>query len=108
MVDVTFDESNGSQVEQVDLDVVGKEEPSCEAIKHMATGDVRPVEATKEEDPPLYASTPLQGPTAILGHVNMQDAEALRLNAEAPGPRGSTPGHGGSGAWRFRTRTRRL
>ena len=29
-VDMTFDESNGSQVEQVDLDVVGKEEPPCE------------------------------------------------------------------------------
>ena len=53
MVDMTFDESNGSQVEQVDLDVVGKEKPPCEAIKHMAIGDVRPVEATKEEDPPL-------------------------------------------------------
>jgi hypothetical protein len=29
-VDMTFDESNGSQVEQVDLDVIGKEEPPCE------------------------------------------------------------------------------
>ena len=27
-------------MEQVDLDVVGKEEPPCEAIKQMATGDV--------------------------------------------------------------------
>ena len=71
MVDMTFDESNGSQVEQVDLDVVGKEAPPCEAIKQLATGDVRLVEATKEEDPPLQASTPLQGPTAILGPMNM-------------------------------------
>ena len=70
-VDVMFDESNGSQVEQVDLDVVGKEEPPCEAIKQMGTGDVRPVEATQEEDPPLQASTPLQGPTAILGPMKM-------------------------------------
>ena len=51
-VDVTFDESNGSQMEQVDLDV-GKEKSPCEAIKHMAIGDVRPVEAIEEEDPPL-------------------------------------------------------
>ena len=84
MVDMTFDESNGSQVEQVDLDVVGKEEPPCEAIKQMATGDVRPVEATEEEDPPLQASTPLQGPTVVLGPMNMQDAEAPRLDVEAP------------------------
>ena len=95
-VDVMFDESNGSHVEQVDLDVVGKEEPPCEAIKQMATGDVRPVEATKEEDPPLQASTPLQGPTIVLGPVNMQDVEASCLNAKAPRPRGSMPEHGGS------------
>ena len=67
----------------------------CEAIKQLATGDVRLVEATKEEDPPLQASTPLQWPTAILGPVNMQDAEAPRLDAEALGSRGSTPEHGG-------------
>ena len=48
-VDVTFDESNGFQVEQVDLDIVGKEMSPCEGIKHMAIGDVRPVEATKED-----------------------------------------------------------
>ena len=40
-------------MEQVDLDVVGKEKPPCESIKHMAIGDVRPVEAVEEEDPPL-------------------------------------------------------
>jgi hypothetical protein len=32
-------------VEQVDLHVVGNEKPSCEAIKQLATSDVRPVEA---------------------------------------------------------------
>jgi hypothetical protein len=31
-------------VEQVDLNVVGNEKPSCEAIKQLAIGDVRPVE----------------------------------------------------------------
>jgi hypothetical protein len=41
-VDVTFDESNGSQVEQVDSSVVGKEDPPCKAIKQMAICDVRP------------------------------------------------------------------
>jgi hypothetical protein len=41
-VDVTFDESNGSQVEQVDSSVVGKEDPPCEAIKQLAIGDIRP------------------------------------------------------------------
>jgi hypothetical protein len=41
---VTFDESNGSQVEQVDASVVGKEDPPYEAIKQMAIGDIRPQE----------------------------------------------------------------
>ena len=52
-VDMTFDESNGSQVEQVDSSVVGKEDPPCEAIKQMAIGDIRPQEdqATDDEDP---------------------------------------------------------
>jgi hypothetical protein len=49
---VIFDESNGSQVEQIDASVVGKEDPPCEAIKKMATGDVRIIEdqAIEEED----------------------------------------------------------
>jgi hypothetical protein len=60
-VDLTFDESNGSQVEQVDLNVVGNEKPSCEAIKQLAIGDVRPVEAQEEDEEQLQASTPLEG-----------------------------------------------
>jgi hypothetical protein len=52
-VDVTFDESNSSQEEQVDSSVVGKEDPNCEAIKQLAIDDIRPQEdqATEEEDP---------------------------------------------------------
>jgi predicted transcriptional regulator len=70
MVDMMFGESNGSQVEQVDVDVVGKEDLPCEAIKQLAIGDVRPIEATKEEDSPLQFSTPLQGPTTISAPMN--------------------------------------
>jgi hypothetical protein len=70
VVDVIFDESNGSQVEQVDLDVVGKEEPPYKAIKQLAIGDVRTVEATKEDDSQLQASTPLQGSTTVSTPVN--------------------------------------
>jgi hypothetical protein len=52
-VDVTFDESNSFQEEQVDSSVVGKEDPPCEAIKQLAISDIRPQEdqATEEEDP---------------------------------------------------------
>jgi transposase InsO family protein len=58
MVDVTFDESNGSQLEQVDSSVVEKEDPPCEAIKQMAIGNIRPQEdqATDDEDPQAVAA----------------------------------------------------
>jgi hypothetical protein len=57
-IDVTFDEFNGSQVDQVDSSVVGKEDPPCEAIKQMAIGDSRPQEdqATDEEDPQVVVA----------------------------------------------------
>ena len=41
---MTFDESNGSQVEQVDSSVVGKKDPPCEVIKQLAICDIRPQE----------------------------------------------------------------
>ena len=41
---MTFDESNGSQVEQVDSSVVGKDDPPCDAIKQLAIGNIRPQE----------------------------------------------------------------
>jgi hypothetical protein len=56
-VDVTFNESNGSQVEQIDASVVGKEDLPREAIKQMATGDIRPIEeqATEEDSQAIAA-----------------------------------------------------
>jgi hypothetical protein len=89
MVDVKFDESNGSQVKQIDLDVVGKEKLPCEAIKQMAIGDVRPVETTEEDDPQLQVSTPLQGPAVVQGPENLQNAEASRSGGSAPEQRDS-------------------
>ena len=55
---MTFDESNSSQVEQVDSSVVGKEDPSCEAIEQLAIGDIRPQddEVTKVEVPQVVAA----------------------------------------------------
>ena len=57
-VDVTFDESNGSHVEQVDSSVVRNEEPPCEAIKQLSIGDIRPQEdkATTVETPEAEAT----------------------------------------------------
>ena len=38
--DIVFDETNGSQVEQVDLDELDDEEALCIALRNMSIGDV--------------------------------------------------------------------
>ena len=43
-VDVKFNESNGSQVEQVDMNLVDDEEPPNLSIMRMRLGEVRPRE----------------------------------------------------------------
>jgi hypothetical protein len=47
--DIVFDETNGSQVEQVDLDELDYEEASYVALRNMSIGDVCPKES---EEPP--------------------------------------------------------
>jgi hypothetical protein len=47
--DIVFDETNGSQVEQVDLDEIGDEEAQCVTLRNMSIGDVCPKES--EESP---------------------------------------------------------
>jgi hypothetical protein len=40
--DVVFDETNDSQKEQVDIDLLDDEEAPCDALQRMAIGDIRP------------------------------------------------------------------
>jgi hypothetical protein len=47
--DIVFYETNGSQVEQVDLDELDDEEAPCVALRNMYIGDVCPKES---EEPP--------------------------------------------------------
>jgi hypothetical protein len=54
--DTVFDETNGSQVEQYDLDVVDDEEAPCEAMQKMAIGKVRPQDPS--ETPSSNDTTP--------------------------------------------------
>lgn len=61
-VDVTFDETNDSQVEKVYQNVVRLGDPPGEATKQLAICDVRQVESQDEEErPQVIASTSLQG-----------------------------------------------
>jgi hypothetical protein len=64
--DIVFDETNGSQVEQVDLDELDDEEDLCVAVRNMSIGDVCPKESkepTQAQDQPsssIQASPPTQ------------------------------------------------
>jgi hypothetical protein len=40
--DAVFDETNGSQKEQVNLDLIDDEKAPCDALQRMAIGNVRP------------------------------------------------------------------
>jgi hypothetical protein len=61
-----FDETNGSQLEQVDLDELDDEEAPCDALRNMSIGDVCPKESeepTHAQDQPsssMQASPPTQ------------------------------------------------
>jgi hypothetical protein len=50
-----FDETNGSQVEQFDLDELNDEEAPCVALRNMSIGDVCPKES---EEPPQAQDQP--------------------------------------------------
>jgi hypothetical protein len=98
-VDLTFDESNGSQVEQVYLNVVGNEKPSCEAIKQLAIGDIRPVEAQEEDEEQLQDLTPLKGPK-VTSSAEEQTPEVPGnvAGTQPPGKTLEVPGSGSSAA----------
>jgi hypothetical protein len=53
--DIVFDEANGSQVEQVDLDELDDEEAPCVTLRNMFVGDVCPKES---EEPPQAQDQP--------------------------------------------------
>jgi hypothetical protein len=53
--DIVFDETNGSQVEQVDLDELDDEEAPCITLRNMSIGDVCPKES---EEPPQAQDQP--------------------------------------------------
>ena len=72
-VDVTFDETNGSQVEQVNPNLVEEEEPPFQAIKKMAIGEVRPREAQAQEQDEPSSSTRVEPPSIPLDQGQSQD-----------------------------------
>jgi hypothetical protein len=73
--DIVFDETNGSQVEQVDLDELDDEEAPCVALRNMSIGNVCP----KESEEPIQAqdqpSTSMQASPPTQDEDGAQDDE---------------------------------
>ena len=81
---MTFDESNGSQVEQVDSSVVGKVDPPCEAIKQLTIGDIRPQEdEVTEMVVPQVAAAPI--------FADVPDATLQQIPAATPARGSAAP-----------------
>jgi hypothetical protein len=79
-----FDETNGSQVEQVDLDELDDEEASCVALRNMSIGDVCPKEY---EEPPQTQDQPsssMQASPPTQDEDQAQDDENKDQENESP------------------------
>jgi hypothetical protein len=61
--DAVFDETNISQKEQVNLDLVGDEEATCDALQRMMIGDIRSQDSSNQpqETSPNDTTPPTQG-----------------------------------------------
>jgi hypothetical protein len=74
--DIVFDETNGSQVEQVDLDELDDEEALCVALRNMSIGDVCP----KESEEPTQAQ--YQSSSSNQASPPTQDEDQAQDNVE--------------------------
>jgi hypothetical protein len=74
-----FDETNGSQVEQVDLDELDDEEAPCVALRNMSIGDVcpkepeEPIQAQDQPSSSMQASPPTQDEDQAQDDENQED-----------------------------------
>jgi hypothetical protein len=69
--DVVFDETNGSQREQVDLDDIDEDDVPTDAIHTMTIGDVRPQEQQEQDQP--SSSMMVHPPTQDDGQVPQEE-----------------------------------
>ncbi len=70
--DVVFDETNGSQEEQVDLDEIGDEEAPCIALRNMSIRDVCPKDS---KEPPNAQDQPSSSTQASPPTQNKDEAQ---------------------------------
>jgi hypothetical protein len=76
--DVVFDETNGSQGEQVDLDELDDKEAPSAALRNMSIGDVRPQESSNDQG--QQSSNKASPPTQDSDHQKMAMIKGEVLN----------------------------
>jgi hypothetical protein len=74
--DIVFDETNGSQVEQVDLDELDDEEAPCVTLRNMSIGDMCP----KESEEPIQAQDQLS--SSMQASPPTQDEDQAQENED--------------------------
>jgi hypothetical protein len=79
-----FDETNGSQVDQVDLDEIGDEEAPCVALRNMSIGDVCPKESKEPPNKQDQPSSSMQAPPPTQGEGEAHDGEGECQEDEPP------------------------
>jgi hypothetical protein len=73
---IVFDQTNGSQVEQVDLDELDDEEAPCVALRNMSIEDVCP----KESEEPIQAQD--QPSSSVQASPPTQDEDKAQDNED--------------------------
>jgi hypothetical protein len=79
-----FDETNGSQVEQVDLDELDDEEAPCVALRNMSIGDVCPKETEEPSQAQDQPSSSMQASPPTQDENQTQDDEDKDQEDEPP------------------------
>jgi hypothetical protein len=82
--DIVFDETNGSQVEQVDLDELDDEEALCVALRNMSIGDMCPKESEESPQAQDQPSSFIQAYPPIQDEDQAQDDENEDQEDEPP------------------------
>jgi hypothetical protein len=79
-----FDETNGSQVEQVDLDELDDEEALCIVLRNMSIGDVYPKESEEPTQAQDQLSSSMQTSPPTQDKDQAQDDENEDQEDESP------------------------
>jgi hypothetical protein len=82
--DIVFYETNGSQVEQVDLDELDDEEAPCVALGNMSIGDVCPKESEEPPEAQDQPSSSMQASPPTQDKDQAQDDEDEDQEDELP------------------------